>query len=37
MVKKEAITDEHIIATNDVFQTKDGKLVAWGIINEEHF
>lgn len=37
MVKKEAITDEHIIATNDIFQTKDNKLVVLGIVGEEHF
>ena len=37
LVKKERITDEHVIATNDVFQTKDGKLIALGIVNEEHF
>lgn len=37
LIKKEAITDEHVIATNDVFETKDGKLIALGIVNEEHF
>lgn len=37
MVKKEAISDEHIIATNAVFQTKDNRLVALGIVNEDHF
>jgi len=37
LIKKEAITDEHVIATNDVFGTKDGKLIALGIVNEEHF
>ena len=37
MVKKETITNEHVIATNDVFQTKDGKLVVLGIVSEEHF
>jgi crotonobetainyl-CoA:carnitine CoA-transferase CaiB-like acyl-CoA transferase len=37
MVKKQPITDEHVIATNDVFQTRDNKLIALGIVNEEHF
>jgi len=37
MVKKETITDKHVIATNDIFQTKDGKLVVLGIVGEEHF
>jgi crotonobetainyl-CoA:carnitine CoA-transferase CaiB-like acyl-CoA transferase len=37
MVKKETITDEHIIATSDVYQTRDGKSVVLGIVGEEHF
>ena len=37
LVKKRSITDGHVIATNDVFQTKDGKLIALGIVNEDHF
>lgn len=37
LVNKEAITDEHVVATNGVFETKDGKLISLGIVNEEHF
>jgi len=37
LIKKEPITDEHLIATNDVFVTKDGKLIALGIVNEQYF
>lgn len=37
LVKGEPITDEHLIATNDVFPTRNGKLVALGIVNEQHF
>ena len=37
MVKKDTISDEHITATNDVFQTSDGKAVVLGIVGEEHF
>ena len=37
LVKGEAITDEHVMATNGVFLTRDNKLVALGIVNEDHF
>ena len=37
LVKKEPVIEEHVLATNDVFETKDGQQVALGIISEEHF
>lgn len=37
LVNNKPVTYDHVIATNDVFKTKDGKLVALGIVNEEHF
>jgi crotonobetainyl-CoA:carnitine CoA-transferase CaiB-like acyl-CoA transferase len=36
-IKGEPITDEHVLATNDIFKTRDDKWVALGIVVEEHF
>ena len=37
LIMGETITDDHIIATNDVFKTKDNKAVTLGIVIEEAF